>query len=229
MANLLELSGYKQFLWGLFLLILASCSSPSIEGRETLEPLPETEAVVSPQPETVMLKNEGGSMGGHTPRGFQGMGTGLFVGDNLNPRFPDGEGVQLFITFDLSALPPGKIETATLRTQNVATRGMPFEDLGSLTAQEVRFDSFSAALWNLEPVSQGASCEFATSADGPFACDLTSAIQRSIADEHPYAQFRLRLDEAGDSDGQADLVMFFINDSNSNEPGIFELEITLTQ
>ena len=50
----------------------------------------------------ILLQNQGGSMEGHTPRGFRGMGTGLFAGDNLNQRFPDGDGVQLFLTFDLN-------------------------------------------------------------------------------------------------------------------------------
>lgn len=30
-----------------------------------------------------------------------GMGTGLFAGDDLNPGFPPGDGVQIFLTFEL--------------------------------------------------------------------------------------------------------------------------------
>ncbi len=32
----------------------------------------------------LQIQNQGGSMEGHTPRGFAGSGTGLFAGDNLN-------------------------------------------------------------------------------------------------------------------------------------------------
>ena len=61
---------------------------------------------------TVVVPNQGGNMEGHTPRGFRGMGTGLFTGDNLNPRFPEGDGVQIFLTFDLSMVPAGEIDSA---------------------------------------------------------------------------------------------------------------------
>jgi hypothetical protein len=39
----------------------------------------------------------------------------------------------------------------------------------------------------------------------------------------------LRLDRAGDSDGTQDLISFFIADSNTNQPDIFELEVTVEQ
>ena len=52
-------------------------------------------------------------------------------------------------------------------------------------------------------------------------------MQRALDDERPNVQFRLRFDRAGDGDGSPDLAMFFITNSNTNEPGIFELEITV--
>ena len=174
-----------------------------------------------------MILNQGGAMEGHTPRGFQGMGTGLFAGDNLNPRFPEGDGVQIFLTSDLNAVPAGKIVSAVLRSDNVSIRGMPLKDLGTLRAEEIRYTKFGSALWNLEPLADGAVCEFATSPNGPFQCDLANAVQRSLNDSYPLAQFRLLLDRAGDSDGTPDMVAFFIADSNTNQPGIFELEVTV--
>ena len=175
----------------------------------------------------ISLQNQGGEMEGHTPRGFPGMGTGLFAGDNLNPRFPDGDGVQLFLTFDLSAVPSGKIVSALLRSENASVRGMPLKDLGPLRAEEIRYSKFSKDLWNLEPFAGGDNCEFATLPGGPFRCDLTDAVQRSLDDSYPFAQFRLLLDRAGDNDGTLDLVGFFIADSNTNQPGIFDLEVTV--
>ena len=155
------------------------------------------------------------------------MGTGLFAGDNLNPRFPDGDGVQIFLTFDLSAVPAGKVVSAVLRSDNVSVRGTPFKDLGALRAEEIRYSKFSSALWNLEPLAGGVDCEFATSPSGPFQCDLAETVQRSLNDSYPFAQFRLLLDQAGDSDGNPDMVAFFISNSNTNQPGIFELEVTV--
>lgn len=178
----------------------------------------------------VVLTNHGGNnMEGHTPRGFQGMGTGLFAGDNLNPRFPNGDGVQIFLTFDLENLPAGDVLSATLRSTNIHLRGSPFEDLGPLRAREVRYDRFSSALWNLNPPEDGHVCTFATEASDEFRCDITDVVRRSLRDGYKYAQLRLRMEKAGDGDGSADLVAFYKADSNTNEPGIFEVEVQLSQ
>ncbi len=177
---------------------------------------------------TIVIHNNGTSaMEGHTPRGFQGMGTGLFVGDNLNPNFPNGDGVQTFLTFDLSEVPQNQIASATLRSRHVRFVGTPFADLGAMTAEEIRYDAFSSALWDLPALEDGASCVFATSLDEPFECDVTAVVQNSLDDGYEFAQFRLLFDEAGDSDGEQDMVFFFITNPNMNEAGIFELEITL--
>ena len=183
-------------------------------------------AVQAQDAAVVVLPNQGGAMEGHTPRGFRGMGTGLFAGDNLNPGFPNGDGVQIFVTFDLRDLPKGEVLSAILRTGGVQVQGNPFRDLGALRGEEIRYRRFSSELWDKAP--RGASCLFADSRAGPFACDLTEAVQRSRADGYRYAQFRLRLDKAGDGDGRPDMVMFFKSNSNRNEPGIFELSVTLS-
>ena len=104
---------------------------------------------------------------------------------------------------------------------------MPFKDLGPLKAEEIRFDDFSPALWNAAPVVGGAVCILAESAGEPISCDISGAVQRSLDDSYRYAQFRVRLDQAGDRDGEQDLVAFFKTDSNTNEPGIFLLDVTV--
>ena len=226
----------------LFLMLLLGCgqSSPRVSsGPITPTPgLASQEAGDAPiqqidssdhssENKVILLRNQGSTMEGHTPRGFPGMGTGLFAGDNLNPRFPDGDGVQMFLTFDLSAVPSGNVVSALLRSDNASVLGTPLKDLGPLRAEEVRYSEFSPVLWNLEPLAGGDNCVFATSSEGPFQCDLANAVQRSFNDSHALVQFRLLLDRAGDYDGTQDLIAFFIADSNTNQPGIFELEVTV--
>lgn len=206
----------------LFLVLSCADSSP----QATPEPIATGLASAS---KAILLQNQGGGMEGHTPRGFPGMGTGFFAVDNLNPRFPDGDGVQLFLTFDLSTVPAGEIVFALLSSEYASVRGMPLKDLGPLRAEEVRYSRFSPDLWDLKPIAGGAVCELATTSDGPYQCDLADAVRSSLNDSYPLVQFRLRLDRAGDSDGTQDLISFFIADSNTNQPDIFELEVTVEQ
>ena len=75
------------------LLAAAIAACAPVDGE--LDAGPEDEVLTE-----VSLENIGsGDMEGHTPRGFQGQGTGLFIGDNLNPNFPDGDGVHAYISF----------------------------------------------------------------------------------------------------------------------------------
>ena len=179
------------------------------------------------EPVVVVLVNHGGDMEGHTPRGFRGQGTGLFVGDNLNSNFPENDGVQAFLSFDLSALPDGEVVSATLSARAVTTTGTPFEDLGAVTAEELRYDVFSADLWDRAPATDGHSCVLAESAQLPHACDIGPIVQRARDDGYGSAQVRLRLERAGDGDGAADLVIWNPDSSNTNQPGLFELEVAV--
>ena len=93
--------------------------------------------VIEGQAETngkIVIKNEGNDMEGHTPRGFQGMGTGLFAGDNLNPGFPNGDGLQIFITFNIEEIADKDITFALLRSEHAHISGSPF-DLGVLQTE----------------------------------------------------------------------------------------------
>lgn len=171
----------------------------------------------------LQIPNQGGSMEGHTPRGFAGSGTGLFAGDNLNPRFPDGDGVQIWLTFDIApgTPPPAR---AVLRSTALTVRGDPFSDLGSLQVEPVSYDLFSPTLFDLAPTGDAAACNRLDN-DGGLECEVTDAVTRAIAAGDVRAQFRLRFQIAADNDGEADLAMFFITDSNTNEPGIFTLDL----
>jgi hypothetical protein len=174
----------------------------------------------SPTAET-SIPNEGSENEGHTPVGFPGMGTGLFAGDNLNSRFPDGDGVQTFLTF---ALPEGLAATsATLRSNVLETRGTPFSDLGALMAERVKYDEFGPHLFDLPSSGDPSVC---TVIGGTaIACDVTRAVQAAADEGVTSVQFRIRFEQVADKDGQADLAMFYRTDSNTNEEGLFTLVI----
>lgn len=203
-------------------------------GGGNKKPFSETQIPINSTSGVIVINNQGGTMEGHTPRGFQGMGTGLFAGDNLNPGFPNNDGVQFFLTFDLGSIPSGasvttrtgfKIVSATLRSKNLHLQGSPFKDLGELKAEMVRYDTFSSALWNRP--SDGPGCTFTVSPDGSVACTVTDTVRRALDNKLRLAQFRVRFEKAGDGDENPDLALFYNNDSNKNEPGIFQLEVAL--
>lgn len=171
----------------------------------------------------LIVENQGGSLEGHTPRGFAGIGAGLFVGDNLNPGFPDGDGVQTWLSFDL----PTGIEvptSAVLATDVLSVQGSPFDDLGNLNAEPVRYEEFSASLFDLEAVGESSVCQRV--GDSRLECDVAEAVVSAIAADQSRVQFRLKFDVLGDGDSAQDLALFFITDSNTNEVGIFDLELS---
>lgn len=174
----------------------------------------------------VVIDNLGGApLEGHTPRGFAGSGTGLFAGDNLNANFPEGEGVQIFIAFDIADIADlaGQIDRATLSSDALSVRGAPFETLGTLRAQAVSFESFGPPVFETPGLGDAAEC--VRRDDSAIDCDVTDAATAALADGRSHLQMRVRFDTPGDGDGERDLALFFLTDSNTNEPGIFTLTL----
>jgi hypothetical protein len=169
-----------------------------------------------------VVENHGGDLEGHTPRGFQGSGIGLFVGDNLNSRFPDGDGVQTFLSFDV---PPGlgRVTSATLRSDVMSLTGTPFADLGNINVEPVTYDEFGPPIFDLP--AEGPSIVCLRVGDSGLECDVTAAASASGAAHGGRLQLRMFFDVAGDNDNSPDLALFFLTDSNTNEPGIFTLEM----
>jgi hypothetical protein len=192
-------------------LAAAACTDVT---AETTAGSPATDPIIS-------IENDGGDMEGHTPTGFAGSDTGLFVGDNLNPSFPEGEGVQTYLTFAL----PGDVEVdRALLTSNVlTTAGTPFDDLGALLAEPVVYEAFGPALFDL--VASGAAVACRVVGDSSVECDVTAAVRDAVADGRDTVQVRLRFERPADNDGQADLAMFHRSNSNTNEAGLFTLDL----
>lgn len=152
------------------------------------------------------------------------MGTGLFAGDNLNASFPEGIGVQMYLTL---ALPPRLDVTCARLTSNaLRVSGTPFEDLGLLVAEPVTYESFGPELFDLAAIGPHSGCTVADEAS--IRCDVTEAVRAAVDVGEPAAQFRIRFEVAADNDGRQDLALFYRTDSDTNEAGIFELSITQT-
>ena len=202
-------------------LVLAGCASADTDVSAGSTDSSDTQSGVSET--AISISNDGTTAWeGHTPLGFMGSGVGLFAGDNLNPNFPDGVGLQILLTF---ALPDG-VEaptTATLSSDVLSTRGNVFEALGELRAAPVSYDGFSAALWNIEPTGDFVTCD--RPSDTSLTCDVTAAATAAIEAGDSAVQIQLTLEQMSDSDGEQDLVLFNNGDSNLNEPGLFTLAL----
>ena len=204
--------------WALaFAVVVTACGSD--DGAE-----PDTSAATdaSPSIEPLAIPNEGASMEGHTPRGFAGSGTGLFAGDSLNQSFPDDDGVQIWLTFVV----PAGIATpsrALLSSNELTIDGNPFEDLGAMQAAPVTYDSFGPEIFDLAADGPAVDCQLV--GESRLECDVTDAAAVAIERGSERVQLRLKFDRVTDGDGDRDLAMFFLTDSNTNEPGIFQLEL----
>ena len=213
-------------------IVLAACGSSSDTTSDATAPESAPDATTSdaaasePSAEVTVdwvVPNQGGANEGHTPRGFQGSGTGLFAGDELNTNFPPEDGVQIWLSFEL----PADVDTvsdATLRSDALSVRGNPFETLGDLEIAPVRYETFGPSVVPLEPVGPTVICP--PPSGSTFTCDVADAVSSEIDAGRSSVQFRLRFEEVSDPDGEQDLALFFLTDSNTNEPGIFNLELS---
>ncbi|MFV2062577.1 MAG: hypothetical protein ACC726_03570 [Chloroflexota bacterium] len=172
--------------------------------------------------EVITIANEGGALEGHTPTAFAGMSTGLFAGDNLNPSFPEGVGVQTYLTFFLP--PELDVSSAQIVSDALRVSGTPFEDLGPLLAEPVVYESFGPELFDLAAIGPPTECT--VTSETSIQCDATDALVAADAEGMAAAQFRIRFEVPADNDGSQDLAMFFRTDSNTNEAGLFELVIS---
>jgi hypothetical protein len=171
----------------------------------------------------IVIDNQGGDLEGHTPRGFAGTGTGLFVGDELNPGFPQGDGVQMWLTFELPLSASTAPISAELASSVLRPRASPFAHLGRLEAAPVDYAEFGPDLFDLEPIGAAVACDRPT--DTTLRCDATAAVTDAISAGESWVQFRLRFEGVSDDDGDADLARFFVTDPNTNEPGLFTLTL----
>ena len=201
-------------------LIAAACGSTSSQNMdEDMMGADDGDRMSDP----ITIENDGTTaLEGHTPRGFAGSGVGLFAGDNLNSNFPNGEGLQILLSFEIpnEMLEPNQ---ATLTSEVLSTSGNVFEALGELQAAPVSYEAFGPELFDIATTGEAVTCERPT--ETSLECDVTEAAQDALSSEATHIQLRLTLEQLSDNDGEQDLVLFNNGDSNVNEPGLFTLEL----
>jgi peptidylprolyl isomerase len=176
---------------------------------------------------SVTLANQGGEFEGNLPWNSDRAGPGLFAGDEIAEGFPDTEGVQIFLTFNIEGveIPEGQaIASAVLSSRAMAAAGTPFDDLGPLIASPVRFETFPPTPEEREPIGPEVACVPDLEAQ-LLTCDVAAAMAELIDGEGTLVSFRLRFALPSDQDGQPDVAVFFFRDPNLNERGIFTLDI----
>ncbi|MCP3937950.1 MAG: hypothetical protein GY708_21585 [Actinomycetia bacterium] len=182
-------------------------------------------------PERVVLPNQGGAFEGATLWLAEGAGSSLIIGDESNPNLPAGEGLQIYLTFDLSSatnLAGASVTSAHLRSRAMQqVDGTPFDDLGVLTAAPVIYESFPPTGEERTPIGDAVECEADPEAV-QLSCDVAEGVGAAIEAGAERVSFRLRFAEATDSDGEPDFALFFISEPGLNEPGVFTLELALS-
>jgi hypothetical protein len=86
------------------------------------------------------------------------------------------------------------------------------------------YDRFNAANFALPPDGEAVVCT--RTGENSLGCDVTEATTTAIRAGVVRVQFRLKFETLSDDDGQPDLARFFLTDPNSNQQGIFTLDLS---
>ena len=112
-----------------------------------------------------------------------------------------------------------------LRSDALSVSGNPFETLGELRVEPVHYSAFEPESFDLAATGDSTTCVVDVEA-GRLECDVTEIVTAVADDGDERVQLRLKFDVLSDSDGEPDLALFFRSDSNTNEPGIFTLDVS---
>lgn len=176
----------------------------------------------------VAIPNQGSGREGTALSSSFGTAGPLFVGDELNPNVPTGEGLQIWLAFGLGevmdTIDENDLPVVTLRSQALQrVDGDPFGDFGDLMVQLVAGDSFPPDDAARDSGGPAVACVADVGAGG-LTCDVSELVADAVAGGAEELAFRLFFDTLSDEDGQPDLVYFFVSDENTNEIGNFTLE-----
>lgn len=127
------------------------------------------------------------------------------VGDSSSIGEP---GYRGFISFDPSALPSERVAivAAELSLTILSELNAPFDDLGPLHIEKVRFDSIDTSAY--EATAEAALGLLSTAADpgDTMRADVRSALQTDAGDGR-LNQYRIRFETASNVDGNADVIV----------------------
>lgn len=161
----------------------------------------------------------GAGVEGYAARSSGLTGQGLFAGDNINEEFANGDGVAFYLNFDVSQLPAGSVQSAALSSEHALIRGAPFDGLGRLIVQQVKFSKLEDAS---KAEKAGEGCVLGEHSSSSYECDISKALQDAIDDGRQNLQLRVMFDLASDKDGKADIISFYRADGDKN--GVFEID-----
>jgi hypothetical protein len=137
-----------------------------------------------------------------------------------------------FLSFDLSAVPPGSIVTsAVIRLDLFLVHGTPFDSLGIVVVDHVDFGVLDANDFAARALSENIGTAAATATLGPRSIDVTDAAALDVARGRNRSQFRLRFaPKESDGDFANDFASFAEADATTSgwgQPPVLALVIRL--
>lgn len=114
--------------------------------------------------------------------------------------------------------------TAMLTSDALIERGDPFEQLGPLQVAPVTYADFGPSLF--EVAADGLATNCTRLGVSSILCDVSDGLRAAVARGSATVKLRLQFATMSDNDGEPDLALFFLSDSNTNEPAIFSLELS---
>lgn len=118
--------------------------------------------------------------------------------------------VRQFLSFDLSAVPPGsEVLSAVLRVDVFVVVGAPFTSLGSVLVDHLDYGALDAGDFGARGLTEGLGPIAADPALGARSLDVTPHVAVDVARGRARSQFRLRFSPTeSDGDTQNDFVSF---------------------
>ncbi len=177
-------------------------------------------------PELEVLESVGGEDGWVRNDGVADpQGGGPAVGDLDNPT--QGLAVRMFLSFDLTVLPPGAVVTgATLRVFTTGQIGQPYTDLGPLGVDHVDFGPLlDASDYAGNTLQQGVGVLATEHIARYRSLDVATQVQADLSAGRTRSQFRLRLPVDSNRDLGQDLVLVEDGERSRGTPNPPLLEV----
>jgi hypothetical protein len=179
-----------------------------------------------PTPVTVTLLSTEALNGAVSDKGTvttQGTFGEQIVGDSYYSIGPVLTSWRMFVSFDLSSLPPGAtVTSATLKLHQTNTANTPYATLGALLVDHVVYGAvLDAGSYDRSfPTGQGLGPLATDATVGTKSLDGSEVVQEDLASARGRSQFRIRFTVENDGNTTTDLANFRVYASSGlgNEP-----------